>query len=221
MKSKANLKFVVVFVVILFIAAGVGVLGYSAWQNKDKLGDDEIADVIDDIDDYLVEQNEPEENPDNLANQEIKPTAQNSVSINQKTGKENYAIEAWGLTGYYKSSYLSSYRISRSSKGAQYLEFFSASLPDNLKEKVVGTIFRLNSEMAVGDYLLSWPEAEKSKKVSEVFRDNKTSDWGGNWHIGEYYYVYLAPDASLRKDNDLFNQISIDVKNYFNSLVEV
>ncbi len=220
MNSKSNIKAIILFIVALVFIAGVGIFGYMALQGRDD--PNEIDTIIEPEDEDVEEPAEEEVVREDTQEDEEKVDIQEDTANNQpfplnvKTGDENYPIEVWGLTGQYAGQYASSYKISRASSGYQYLEFFSSSLPENLADKAIGTIYRLTGDIKVGDIFSDVTEANKNRTVADFYKNNGMNDLSSNWHIGDYYYIYKpATDAS----DPISKQILIDIKSYFSTLV--
>lgn len=226
MNNKKRLSTVIVAVMMLaFVSAGAA--GFVLWQNSHKpkkeisitetKEDEEIAEEV--VEESSTEKpvSAPASNP-KASQAEIGSTPQP-----EKTGKENFEITQWGVTGYYSGRYKISYEVDK----AGNLEFKSDELTGGCKDTAIGLIQRRAGDELMGKvqgFSSSSNNLDSNKTVADFFaQKGETSHPHAN--IGQYYYFLIAPQTGCIASGDPREPLPVDIYNeivkYFNTLVAV
>ena len=204
-KKQTNQSGNILLVIIIFLAVIlIGFIGYIFYQNFNQ---SKSADVIKQPISEITPA--PIETPtDNVIVPETPTTPINSNDPNV------LIIAGWNIKGLYTGSHIVNYQIISSS----YIQFTSDDLTGSCADYKLGFIYR-----RTGDQLIStigefgFDNSVKNMTVSKYYTQGNAKVKANTKHIGNYYYIYVSPQASCSTDNTATN-IANDVFGFFKTL---
>lgn len=194
-KQKSQQGSAHIIVIVILVIALLGTLGFVFWQNYVKVDDSGKVSLVD---------NE-------------KTTNEESDSGKAAVDNNEYlSISEWGIKGTYTGAHALEYTIADN----VFLSFKSSDLTGGCSDFMVAGISRYTGDQLMKD--ISPFDINTMTTVSEFYAVDNIGTYSGNKHIGDYYYVYVSPQAGCYQNGTTADatalQISNDAHEYFTTI---
>lgn len=190
-----------IIIVIILAVALVGTLGFVFWQNF-----------------VQPKTSVTQSNSTNKSSTSaVTPAVETPVE-----DKNTLKITDWGIKGVYNGTHPVKYNIVSDSETT----FTSSDLTGGCNGFVAFTLRRFKGDVAMSNQLGLGVGDYGNKTVSEVFATDSFSQYGGNKHIGNYYYVFISPQQGCSQSvsdpqGPIALKVSDDVHTFFGTLTAI